>query len=219
MMKDKKGHLIGDYQDHRILDYEQMNDRLDHLKICIEQKEIGRTTFDYPIRHFTFGNGPYHAILTAGTHAVELITNCFLIQFMEYLEANPEVIDQVLYITFYSNFKSRRYNCTYKCDSYSDSKRNDSFWEELFCIQYYMNAKVEDDYVLNMKDQDTKLQMWMFRYATPDCIDKKHEKLKKSIQRIIQEQDLPKGVMAQWSSNGVGIDLNANVWHPRYEKE
>ena len=58
MMKDKKGHLIGDYQDHRILDYEQMNDRLDHLKICIEQKEIGRTTFDYPIRHFTFGNRP-----------------------------------------------------------------------------------------------------------------------------------------------------------------
>lgn len=220
MMEDKKGHLIGDYQNHRILDYEQMNDRLDHLKICIEQKEIGRTTFDYPIRHFTFGNGPYHAILTAGTHAVELITNCFLIQFMEYLEANPEVIDPSVYTLHFIPILNPEGTIVLTSAIRTVIPRETTpFWEELFCIQYYMNAKVEDDYVLNMKDQDTKLQMWMFRYATPDCIDKKHEKLKKSIQKIIQEQHLPKGVMAQWSSNGVGIDLNANVWHPRYEKE
>lgn len=222
MIEDKKGthRFIGDYKTSRILDYEQMNERLDQLKLCVEQKEIGRTTFDYPIRHFTFGNGPYHIILTAGTHAVELITNCFLIQFMEYLEANPEVVDRDVYTLHFIPILNPEGTIVLTSAIRTVIPRETKpFWEELFCIQYYMNSKVEDTYVLEQKDQDNKLQMWMFRYATPDCIDAKHEKLKRSIQKLIQEQKLPKGVMAQWSSNGVGVDLNANVWNPRYDEE
>lgn len=213
-------HFFGDYKKARILDYEQMNEHLDQLKICQEHQEIGTTTFGYPIRYFTYGHGPNHVILTAGTHAVELITNCFLIHFMEYLEKYPETIDQDTYTLHFIPILNPEGTIVLTSAIRTVIPRTTSpFWEELFCIQYYMNAKVEDSYVLENQNQEDKLQMWMFRYATPDCIDDKHKNLKKSIARIIEKQKLPRGVMAQWSSNGVGIDLNANVWNPRYEKE
>ena len=69
-------HFFGDYKKARILDYEQMNEHLDRLQRFTEQAPIGYTTFHYPIRHFTYGTGENHVILTAGTHSVELITNC-----------------------------------------------------------------------------------------------------------------------------------------------
>ena len=56
-----------------------------------------------------------------------------------------------------------------------------------------------------------KLEQWMFRYATPDCIDDKYSDLKNSLKKLFKENDLPIGCMINWSSNGRGVDLNSNL--------
>ena len=65
----------------KILDYEEMLYHLDQLDSNVIRKmpPIGYTTHGYPIPHYTYGTGSAHVILTAGTHATELIGNCFLI--------------------------------------------------------------------------------------------------------------------------------------------
>lgn len=74
---------------NRILDFEQLNECLDNFTIIKEEVPLGNTQFGYPIRHFSFGSGENHVIITAGTHSTELITNQYVIHFMEQLEKNP----------------------------------------------------------------------------------------------------------------------------------
>lgn len=83
--------------------------------------------------------------------------------------------------------------------------------EQLFCIQYYMNSKLEDNLAIEKNDYDIKTQNWMFRYADANCIDYNHSDLRDNVDKIIKKHQLPKGVLISWNSNGNGIDLNANI--------
>lgn len=216
----KKGSccLFGDYSGHRILDFDEMNEQLNQLVHFKEQEAIGMTTFQYPIRHFTYGTGPYHVILTAGTHASELITNCFLIHFMKELDQHMFLDSKQFTLHFIPILNPEGTIILTSAIRTVIPRKITPFWEELLCIQYYTNSRLEDNYVIEKEDKDNKLQMWMFRYADSNCIPKKHKQLRESVKEIIETEKLPKGAMIAWSSNGVGIDLNANVPNPRYIK-
>lgn len=212
----------GKTKTRKIMDFEEMNLYLDSFKgsDIEEESPIGYTQFQYPIRHFTYGHGENHVIFTAGTHASELITNHFLLHFMNVLASDPEVIDKNKYtLHFIPMINPEGTILVTSAIRTVIPRETTPFWEELFCVQFYMNAKLEDQYVIDREDKDNKLQMWMFRYADESCISSKHLKLKQQVQKIIKEQHLPKGSLIQWSSNGMGIDLNANVKYARYFKE
>ena len=214
----KEKNVMGNYKTLRTLDYEEMNEHLDRLQRFTEQAPIGYTTFHYPIRHFTYGTGENHVILTAGTHSVELITNCFLIHFMEELDQNPNLVDPNLFTLHFIPILNPEGTIILTSALRTVIPRTCTpFYEELTCLQYYMNSRLEDEYALKKEDHGNKLQMQMFRYADANCIDPKHKELRKSVQKMITS--LPEGVMIAWSSNGVGVDLNANIEHPRYEGE
>lgn len=203
----------------KILDYEQMNEILNNLDTNIIKKEepIGYTTFNYPINHYTYGNGPYHVILIAGTHASELISNVFLINFMKELSNGKINIDKNEYTIHFIPIVNPEGTIIVTSAIRNIIKNtDDESKEQLACMTYYFNSKLEDDYAEKYNDKSIKLHQHMFRYATPDIIDDKHKELKEHIKYLINKYNIPDGSLINWSSNGNGIDLNANIEFGEY---
>ena len=198
----------------KILDYDEMNDILDGLdsKIIKKKKPIGYTYFGYPIDHFVYGHGKYHVIITGGTHSSELISNVFVIKFMEKL-CNKEIyIDENLYTIHFIPIVNPEGTIIVTSAIRSLIPRNISDEEEqTYCLAYYRNSYIEGNYVNKYGDRDYKLQQMMFRHATPDILDDRHKVLKDYLNKLFKENDLPIGCMINWSSNGRGVDLNSNI--------
>lgn len=198
----------------KILDYDEMNDILDGLdsKIIKKKKPIGYTYFGYPIDHFVYGHGKYHVIITGGTHSSELISNVFVIKFMEKL-CNKEIdIDENLYTIHFIPIVNPEGTIIVTSAIRSLIPRNISDEEEqTYCLAYYRNSYIEGNYVNKYGDRDYKLQQMMFRHATPDILDDRHKVLKDYLDKLFKENDLPIGCMINWSSNGRGVDLNSNI--------
>ena len=198
----------------KILDYDEMNDILDGLdsKIIKKKKPIGYTYFGYPIDHFVYGHGKYHVIITGGTHSSELISNVFVIKFMEKL-CNKEIdIDENLYTIHFIPIVNPEGTIIVTSAIRSLIPRNISDEEEqTYCLAYYRNSYIEGNYVNKYGDRDYKLQQMMFRHATPDILDDRHKVLKDYLNKLFKENNLPTGCMINWSSNGRGVDLNSNI--------
>ena len=198
----------------KILDYDEMNDILDGLdsKIIKKKKPIGYTYFGYPIDHFVYGHGKYHVIITGGTHSSELISNVFVIKFMEKL-CNKEIdIDENLYTIHFIPIVNPEGTIIVTSAIRSLIPRDISDEEEqTYCLAYYRNSYIEGNYVNKYGDRDYKLQQMMFRHATPDILDDRHKVLKDYLNKLFKENNLPIGCMINWSSNGRGVDLNSNI--------
>ena len=198
----------------KILDYDEMNDILDGLdsKIIKKKKPIGYTYFGYPIDHFVYGHGKYHVIITGGTHSSELISNVFVIKFMEKL-CNKEIdIDENLYTIHFIPIVNPEGTIIVTSAIRSLIPKNISDEEEqTYCLAYYRNSYIEGNYVNKYGDRDYKLQQMMFRHATPDILDDRHKVLKDYLNKLFKENNLPIGCMINWSSNGRGVDLNSNI--------
>ena len=198
----------------KILDYDEMNDILDGLdsKIIKKKKPVGYTYFGYPIDHFVYGHGKYHVIITGGTHSSELISNVFVIKFMEKL-CNKEIdIDENLYTIHFIPIVNPEGTIIVTSAIRSLIPKNISDEEEqTYCLAYYRNSYIEGNYVNKYGDRDYKLQQMMFRHATPDILDDRHKVLKDYLDKLFKENDLPIGCMINWSSNGRGVDLNSNI--------
>jgi len=153
-------------------------------------------------------------VVTAGTHSVELITNIFVLDLMKKLSDGKILIDKDKYTIHFIPI----YNpdgtiiCTTAIRRLLNNKiPNASLMEQMLCVQYYLNSRTDDYYAVNNDDHGNKLVNEMFRFVTPDDISDKYPKLKESVAKIIKENNLPRGVMINWSSNGNGVDLNSNI--------
>ncbi len=198
----------------KILDYDEMNDILDSLDINVIKKEkpIGYTYFGYPIDHYVYGHGKYHVIITGGTHSAEVISNVFVIRFMERLSKKEVYIDEDLYTLHFIPIVNPEGTIIVTSAIRSLIPRDISLEEEqTYFLTYYRNSYIEGDYANKYGDRDYKLQQMMFRHATPLILDDKHKELKEYLIELFQKNDLPIGCMINWSSNGRGVDLNSNI--------
>lgn len=201
---------------NRILDYEQMQDLLNSLDKDIIGKcdPIGFTNFGYPIDHYKFGHGNNHVIITSGTHSAELITNVFVIRFMEKLSKKEIFIDPDVYTIHFIPFVNPEGTIIVTKVLRSLIPRDmPEDQVQTYCLAYYRNCYIEGNNSIKYNDDDIKLQHWMFRYADVDLLD---GDLKKSVSKIIEENQLPRGIMINWSSNGRGVDLNSNIESSNY---
>ena len=198
----------------KILDYDEMNDILDSLNenVIKKEKPIGYTYFGYPINHYVYGHGQYHVIITGGTHSAELISNVFVIRFMEKLSKREVEIDENLYTIHFIPIVNPEGTIIVTSAIRSLIPRNISLEEEqTYFLTYYRNSYIEGDYANKYGDRDLKLQQMMFKHATPLILDDKHKELKQYLIEILKKNDLPIGCMINWSSNGRGVDLNSNI--------
>lgn len=194
----------------KILDYEEMNNILDKLKNFKKEKPIGYTYFGYPINHYVYGHGKYHVIFTAGTHSAELISNVFVIRFMEMLSNKKLEIDEDLYTLHFIPIVNPEGTIIVTNAIRSLIPRNISEEEEeTYCLTYYRNSYIEGEYANKYGDNGMKLQQFMFRHASLDDID--NENMRDYLKNLFVKNDLPIGCMINWSSNGRGVDLNSNI--------
>lgn len=193
----------------KILDFEEMNDLLSSFKNIKKCDPIGFTNFGYPIDHYSFGNGNNHVIITGGTHASELISNIFVIRFMEKISKGEISIDTDLYTLDFIPFVNPEGTIIVTNAIRSLIPRNISDDVlETYLLTFYRNSYIEGDYANKYGDKDIKLQEWMFRYSSPsDLIGD----LGRSVSDLFEKYNLPRGCMINWSSNGRGVDLNSNI--------
>lgn len=195
----------------RILDYDEMNELLDSFDENVIKKcePIGLTNFGYPIDHYSYGHGYNHVIITGGTHGAELISNVFVIRFMEMLSNRDIYIDDSVYTLHFIPFVNPEGTIIVTKAIRSLITSNLSEEEvQTYCLTYYRNSYIEGDYALKYGDDGFKLQQLMFRHADYNLLD---GGLKKSVKELFERYDLPAGCMINWSSNGRGVDLNSNV--------
>lgn len=195
----------------RLLDYDEMNEILDSLNGNIIKKcePIGFTNFGYPINHYLYGHGDNHVIITAGTHSSEIISNVFVIRFMEKINNGEVLVDDDVYTLHFIPFVNPE--GTIIVSSAIRSLISRDMREDIvqtYLLTYYRNCQIEGDYALNYGDRDIKLEQWMFRHSSYKLIG---GELGESVRRLFERYNLPIGCMINWSSNGRGVDLNSNI--------
>ena len=145
----------------KILDYDEMKELLDSLDNNIIKKEepIGFSNFGYPIDHYTYGNGEYHMIITSGTHSSELITNIFVIRFMEKLSLKEIYIDPNKYTIHFIPFVNPEGTIIVTKAIRSLIGKNIS-WdaEQTYCLTFYRNCRIEGIYSNSLENHDVKLE-------------------------------------------------------------
>ena len=165
----------------KMLDYEEMQELLYSFDkdIIVKHEPIGFTNFGMPIDHYSYGHGDYHLIITGGTHSSELITNIFVIRFMEKLSNKEIFIDPNVYTIDFIPFVNPEGTVIVTSAIRSLIKRNISCdAEQTYLLTFYRNSRIEGIYYDKDENHDIKLEQWMFRYATPECIDDKYLELK-----------------------------------------
>lgn len=191
---------------NRILDYDELNECLDILDNIKEEEPIGTTRFGYPIRHFTFGKGENHVIMTAGTHATELISNHYLIHVMEELNKSADLLDQNKYTIHFIPILNPEGTIVTTSAIRAKLKRGCSLKEEQdFCKRWYTCCKLDDE-----TGSVIKRKYEMFQKVDANCIEEKHKALREHIKHLTETYRLPQGSIIQWTANGNGINLNDN---------
>lgn len=196
----------------KILDYQEM---LQHLE-CFNPNEIkketpiGYTETMESIPHYTAGYGPHHVIITAGTHATELIGNCFLISFMEDLSCHKLSFPKEKVTLHFLPIMNPEGTMIVTEAIRSVLPREASIEsEQLLCQKFYQACR-EDG-------KNSTSQHWdLFHDINLELLKAKNRVLYEKLIRNLENGNYPKGGMIDWTSNGNGIDLNSNISPTKY---
>lgn len=201
-----------------IYSYDEVYNILDSLtstsnKLFRKAGKIGNSYFNYPINLYILGNGKKQVILMGATHGCELITTTFLIYFvssilnnnsddyMEYLNNYCFYIIPILnpegYIISSSNVLANTANLN-----------SDEF--EKYCNKY-LELYNKDDY--NAENFDKKYEKLYKTLMKTDIKYIGNLRLENMVKSILKSCNLDEKVLPIWSSNGMGIDINANSIH------
>lgn len=199
-------------QKNKILDYDQVIEELKKISKnnIFSNNDIGITSHGLPITQYVVGNGSRHVVITGATHGSEIITTDFVINLMKDIEKK------------YTNWNKNLENYTihfipilnpegYLISTSAirtliprDMPLEDA---EKLCKQYYLNFKADD-----LSNSKLKKHQQVFENADYTCIPEKYSSIRESVKNIFDKYtDLPKGCLATWSSNGNGIDIQANT--------
>lgn len=204
------------FKNKYILSYEDLVNKFDELcrnypKLIVKNKPIGYTTFGFPINYYTLGNGNKDVILIAATHGCELVTVTFLLDF--------------IYKILYENIDYKNYTSEYTFhiipvlnpEGYIISssqviyniKDIDTISFEKYCGKY-LKLYDQDDLNASKGLKIKKLYKTLMKTSTELIYPLT---LRDSVNKILEECKLDSSVLPIWSSNGMGIDINANSIH------
>ena len=178
------------------------------------QKPIGYSSFDYPILHYTFGNGQNNILIVGATHGNEIITTDFIIKLMkEISDGNKKFnfLDKNIYtLHFIPLLNPEGYIITTSAVKQLINQ-NMSEQQRQQIISEYNKRYEEDDMNSILKlNRPFKEYQKMCENIDYTCISDNHKNLKNSVKQILENNNIPKGAIISWASNGMGIDLNSN---------
>ena len=83
---------------NKIYDYEQVMEKLDqlvHNSIITEEKDIGKTKYGLPIKHYSIGKGNKSVVISGGTHGCEIISTDFVLKLMEEMAKGTQRFNKI----------------------------------------------------------------------------------------------------------------------------
>ncbi|MDD2376035.1 MAG: M14 family zinc carboxypeptidase [Clostridia bacterium] len=199
-----------------ILSYNDVIYRLDKLcknysNIIIKKEPIGYTSFGFPIDYYKIGNGSKDVVLIAATHGCELVTITFLLEFVYTIIKKNDKYSK--YLNKYSFHIIPILNPEGYIISSSNVLNNIKNMD-LISLQNYCKKYVElyeqDD--LNA-EKELKCEKLYKNLMTISSEFIAYSNLRYNVDKILAECKLDNRVLPIWSSNGMGIDINANSIH------
>ncbi len=177
----------------------------------IKKEIIGYTNFGYPIYSIQIGQGKNDVILMGGTHGCEIATVYFMLEFMVTLIKDNSIAQEIFenytfHIIPVLNPEGYKISSSIVYQNFKNSTVNQL--EEI--SKMYVRAYLQDDqnsigHVTNNK---------LYKKIIPSSINFiDNINLRKSVADILHSCNLKDDLLLIWSSNGVGIDPNANSIH------
>ena len=195
-----------------ILDYEQAKDKLKKIEekgIIKREPNLAVTEYGLPIEHFTTGEGKKDIVITGATHGSEIITTDFVIKLMESINPDDTVwkeVSQEFKIHFIPILNPEGYVISTSAVRKMIPREMPQEEAEKICKKYYMEYRDDD-----VHPEEQKRYQEMFKSIDYTCIPDEYKELREAVKNIYEKYpDLPKGSLQIWSSNGNGIDIQAN---------
>ena len=206
-----------------ILDYEQVNEKLDEIannSIIKEVENLSMTEHGLPIRNFIVGDGEADIVITGATHGQEIISTDFVIKLMEDINANQNEWSSILKefkIHIIPMLNPEGYLISTSAVRQLIPRDMESDEAEAICKKYFEAYKAD---ALNEPKTPIKEHQEMFNGIDYNCIPDKYSDIKKSVKNIFEKYpDLPKWCVHTWSANGNGIDVQANCeYNPNIDR-
>ena len=204
-----------------ILSYEEVLENLNNItdnpntiNQIIKQKPIGYSSFGYPISYYTFGNGVNNIVITGATHGNEIITTDFIIQLMkEISDGNTKFsfLNKNNYkLHFIPLLNPEGYIITTSAISQLITPDMSEHKIQEVITEYNKKYEEDDMNAIIKLNRPFKEYQKMCENIDYTCIPDRHSKLKNSVKQICENNNVPKGALISWASNGMGIDLNSN---------
>ena len=197
---------------NNILDYEQAKEKLEEIEkkgIITKEAELAVTEHGLPIEHFTVGNGSKDIVITGATHGSEIITTDFVIKLMESVNPEDTIWKETLKefkIHFIPMLNPEGYLISTSAIRKIIPRDMPEEDAEKICKQYYLKYR-EDD----IHPEEKKRYQQMFENVDYSCIPDEYKDVRDAVKSIYEKYpDLPKGCLQIWSSNGNGVDIQAN---------
>ena len=183
--------------------------------IFLKKDIIGYTNFNYPIYNITIGTGNKDIVLIGGTHGCEIVSVYFILEIIFTLLKDNQ-LDKNLFnkFTFHLipvlNPEGFLISSSIVKENFKDKTKNEI--EEISRIYTRMYKQDDEDAIKGVTDNK------LYKKVLTSSINYiKDKDLRKSIIEILNDCNLEENVLPIWSSNGVGIDPNANSIHKFYE--
>lgn len=202
--------------DKYIFSYDEVNEFFNNLLAHPIYKEyikledpIGITNFGYPINYYTLGSGPKDVLIICATHGCELITVTYIINLVNQLLTKFSIYlnEYTFHIIPILNPEGYIISSSNVC--FNIHLKNNYQIEEI--AKKYLKLYNLDDYLaLNLKNKTKKFYKSVLTTSTKLIC---YKDLRESVENILNSTNLDSKVLPIWSSNGVGIDPNANSIH------
>lgn len=199
-----------------ILSYQDIINKLDELsrnykELIIKKEPIGYTTFGFPIEYYTIGNGKKDVILISLTHGCEITTIDFMLKFiLTILEDSNKYVKYLNDYTFHiiPILNPEGYVISSSQVIYN-VKDMDTLTFQKYCKKF-RTLYDQDDLNASKGLKSKKLYKTLMKTSSNLIfpID-----LRNSVDKILKDCNLDSSVLPIWSSNGMGIDINANSIH------
>lgn len=206
--------------ENKVMDYEQVLKKLRKFEYYSDtvkrEKSIGSTTYGLPILHYTIGSGKNHVVLSAAQHGCEIITTDFLLRIMDKIDKKHDEF------TFLNNNEyTLHFLPMLNPEGYLIAtstirkviKRETLNTEAQEIYKDYLDIYRKDvgDCKLNLNTKVKRHQRFFGHIDPYIILNNGFSNIQKKLIRLYEENDIPKGTLATWSSNANGVDLNQNT--------
>lgn len=186
-----------------------------YKNITLKKDIIGYSNFNYPIYNIAIGDGLEDVVLIGATHGCEIISTYFLIDFIFTLLKDNNLNNDIFKkYTFHIIPVLNPEGFLISSSVVKENFKNKTISEIEKISKLYVRMYSQDDENAIKGISCNKLYKKVLNSNINMIKDKQ---LKSSIINILNDCNLEDNSLLIWSSNGVGIDPNANSIHKFYE--